>query len=107
MSKRFVSRVSRAQPSTSCSPWAPSCGPWVPSCGPWVPDLRSLALARPGHEISDLRTISCPGRVQRALLRERNETRDPGATRRLDIPSTVYDCGRMSIHENHMSGDKK
>src|SRR4029453_9903085 len=38
------------------------------SRGSWVPDLRSLALARPGH------AFSCPGRVQRAHSRERNET---------------------------------
>ena len=35
--------------------------------------------------------LSCPGRVQRALSRERNESRDPGATRsrRFNCPSIL------------------
>src|SRR5205823_1142137 len=43
--------------------------------GPWIPDLRSPGL-NPGSLVRDTQ-FSCPGRVQRALLRERNETRDP------------------------------
>src|SRR5262245_28297106 len=53
---------------------------------------RARALARPGHEVSDLCTISCPGRGQRALLRERNETRAPGATGGAESGP----CGRRS-----------
>ena len=46
-----------------------------PLPGPWVPDLRSPGSS-PGSLVRDT-TFSCPGRVQRALLSERNETRDP------------------------------
>src|SRR4029077_17451887 len=47
------------------------------SCGP-----GSRIFARSRSLVRDTRS-PCPGRVQRALLRERNETRDPGATRRI------------------------
>jgi hypothetical protein len=39
------------------------------SCGPWVPDLRSLTLARPGHE-----TLVSPASVASALARAERDT---------------------------------
>jgi hypothetical protein len=42
-----------------------------PSRGPWVPDLRSPGSS-PGSLVRDTQPL-CPGRVQRARLRERNE----------------------------------
>src|SRR5439155_14973787 len=51
--------------------------------GPWIPDLRSPGF-NPGSLVRDTQS-SCPGRVQRALLRERNETRDPARESRSAI----------------------
>src|SRR5262245_35904927 len=66
-------------------PFGLRVAPWVPARARGLrPSEKTSTEARawPGHKIYRVPALSCPGRVERALLRERNETRDPGATRR-------------------------
>src|SRR5262245_45211297 len=61
------------------------------SCGPWVPDLRSLTLARPGHE-----SPRVPGECSERTC-ERNETRDPAQKVRSTLPDQTSTVGSHAI----------
>ena len=60
-----------------------------------MPHALTGALAWPGHERVPRSKVSCPGRVQRAPLRERNETRDPAQDARSAILFSST-CRRMA-----------
>src|SRR5439155_23136948 len=62
----------------------PDRGATKPSVHRVAPGPRIIARSR--SLVRDTQS-SCPGRVQRALLRERNETRDPAREAR----STIFD----------------
>src|SRR4029079_17950987 len=67
------------------------CGPWVPARrarGDAVPHSHTVARAGPGHERVPRSKVSCPGRVKRAHLRERNASRSRVYPRTDDRTST-------------------
>src|SRR5439155_4069595 len=71
-----------AGPRHKFGAFPPDCGATKPSVHRVAPGSRIIARSR--SLVRDTQS-SCPGRVQRALLRERNETRDPARESRSAI----------------------